>query len=345
MTMTAATGSSQELVPSSTVTDGSDVDSGHEYQLEGQHNGSSTGGQEVPVMGSSPIKSLSLGESIQPSQVLDDDFGSDPDFDGEGDHLLDAIDAELGKRGGLVTNGNQEGNSVYKGADDDQRAADGGQGAGSEPAARTSQEEPAAGTSQEEPVAKESMEEPLESLIDRLKEEVVKKIEEPEENRSRRLNQLKTLIEELIKIDPKLSESKIMKGFLTVKIEELQIALNKDRAIKRWRELIEDLDDELNLRRKRQEKRTENKRRIAELKDLKEQIPKELTKKHGAKCAEQLKQTQIEIMKLKKKISQLQSRELSFDDLGNDDSVFIREDRMKRRLCFLVKKVIRFSVN
>ena len=346
MTMTTATGSSQELAPS-TVIGGSNVDSGHEYQLEGQHNGSSTGGQEVPVMGSSPMKSLSLGESIQPSQVLDmdDDFGSDPDFDGEGDNLLDAIDAELGKRGRLVANGNQEGNDVYKGADDDQGAAGGGQKAGSGSAAGTSQEEPAAGTSQEESVAKDSMEESLESLIDKLKEEVVKKIEEPEENRSRRLNQLKTLIDELIRIDPKSSESKIIKGFLTVKIEELQIALNKDRAIKRWRELIEDLDDELNLRRKRQEKRIENKKRIAEFKERKEPIPKELTKKQRAKCAVELKQTHIEIMKLKKKISQLQSRELSFDDLASDESVFIREDRMKRRLCFLVKKVIRFPVS
>lgn len=321
MTMTAATGSSQELVPS-TTTHGSDVDNGHEYQLDGQHNGSSTSRQEAPVTGPSPKKSL--GESTQPSMDVDG-FGSDPDFD-EGDNLLNA---ELEKRGGLAANGDQEGNDVHKG-DDDQRAAD-GQEAGSEPTA---------GTSQGEPIGKEVMEETLESLIEKLKEEVVKKIEEPEENRSRRFNQLKTLIDELIKIDPKSTESRVMKGFFTVKIEELHIASNKDRAIKRWRELIEDLDDELKLKRKRQERRAEKKRRIAQLKERKEPIPKELTKKQGAKCAEELKQAQIEIMKLKKKISQLQSRELSLDDLDNDDSAFIREDRMKRRICFLIKKVI-----
>lgn len=317
MTMTAATGSSQELVPSSTVTDGSDVD----------------GGQEAPAM-RSPMKSLSLGGSIQTSQVMDmdDDFGSDPDFDGEGDNLLNAIDAELGKRGDKGTN---------------QRAAD-GQKAGSEPAAGTSKkelaagtskEEPVAGTSKEEPVAKEPMEESVESLIDKLKEEVVKKIEEPEENRCKRFNQLKTLIDELMKIDPRTSESKIIKGFLTVKTEELQMAVNRERAMKRWRELIEDLDDEVNLRRKRQERKAEKKRRIGELRERKETIPKELRKKEGAKCAEELRQAHVQIVKLKKKISQLQSRPLSFHDLADDDSPFIREDRMRRRLCFLVKKV------
>lgn len=320
--------------------------------------------EQPPVTGSSTASSMDVDNSstktdtekslpstddmrAKPSEAIelpsDDEFGDDvPVFDesdvldGRTDSLLTSIKSEMSKQGIEIRGGDsQAGNTAVEGLLSIVN------GASSE-----SLEQQEGNVTNSEDVEEEKL--PLEEsfslkeLIDMMKEESLKKIDEPEDKSTKRFEQLTKIIDEIQSLE-KGRESTTVKIHLAVKIEAIQSASSTNSAIKCWKELIEDLDLDLKTRKSKAQKRIADKEKIQELKKLKQPIPRELTKKGHAKIMAEVAQAQKEIKTLRKKVSKLESKELSLADMDKEDNAFLKVGQLSKRINFLVKKVARLQ--
>lgn len=262
-------------------------------------------------------------DEFGPDDIID--FDDSEAMDTQTDSILGKLTNEIAKQGIDVNCGDDQTNKPKTNGGDSRLEDDELQQEGDD---QVREEEGTEGTINNDEL-------PLQTLIGMIKEGAEKKMTNNED----RFKQLTDLIGEYLTLDPKTSEPESIKRFLAVKIEEIQLAKDENRAIKRWKQLIEDLYDDLRRLKAKIAKKNDVKKKVKELKENKEKIPIEYTTKGHMKNQQQLTNAKKEVVKIRKKLSKLQQKELSLDDLESEDSAYLREDKYQKRLVFLIKKI------